>query len=151
VLSARAIAPCLNSTIFFDVVAKEPTAVTTEGVLEFLQDQRKPFYDGKVVRLSDGESGLRASIIKGRLSPVSGFYAYLAWSARSVPTRCLEGSPPAGPTRPSSFLAGLQAALAWRLGTARPGLAKARSAPARLPRAGVRETDWSPKWTTEGV
>jgi hypothetical protein len=44
--------------IFFDVVGKEPTAVTTEDVLEFLQDQRKPFYDGKVVRLSDGVEGL---------------------------------------------------------------------------------------------
>ncbi len=64
--------------IFFDVVGKEPTTVTTEDVLEFLQDQRRPFYDGKIVRLSDGESGLRASTIKRRLSSVSGFYAYLA-------------------------------------------------------------------------
>ena len=75
--------------IFFDVVGKEPTAVTTEDVLGFLQDQRKPFYDGKVVRLSDGESGLRASTIKRRLSSVSGFYVYLAMvgkvSANPVP------------------------------------------------------------------
>jgi site-specific recombinase XerD len=64
--------------IFFEVVGKGPTEVTTEDVLGFLQDQRRPFYDGKVVRLSDGESGLRASTIKRRLSSVSGFYAYLA-------------------------------------------------------------------------
>ena len=81
--------------IFFDVVGKEPTTVTTEDVLEFLQDQRRPFYDGKIVRLSDGESGLRASTIKRRLSSVSGFYAYLAMVGKLGANPVPRGSPPA--------------------------------------------------------
>ena len=44
--------------ILFDVVGKEPTAVTTEDVLEFLQDQRRPFYDGKLSASQMGSRGL---------------------------------------------------------------------------------------------
>jgi site-specific recombinase XerC len=59
------------------LVDKEPTEVTAEDVLAFIQSQRAPRHEGKVVRLSDGESGLMTSTIKRRLSSVSGFYAYL--------------------------------------------------------------------------
>ncbi len=63
--------------IFFTVVAKGPAEVTTADVLSFIESQRAPLYDGKVVRLADGEAGLMASTIKRRLSSVSGLYAYL--------------------------------------------------------------------------
>jgi site-specific recombinase XerD len=63
--------------LFFESVAKEPTEVTTADVMEFVARQREPRIDAKVVRLSDGESGLSARTIKRRLSSISGFYAYL--------------------------------------------------------------------------
>lgn len=63
--------------LFFDAVAKEPAEVTTADVMEFIARQREPRIDAKVVRISDGESGLSAHTIKRRLSSVSGFYSYL--------------------------------------------------------------------------
>ena len=59
---------------FFTVVEKQPTEIVAADVFEFVADQRG---DRKVVRLSDGESGLSARTIARRLSSVSGFYAYL--------------------------------------------------------------------------
>jgi integrase/recombinase XerD len=59
---------------FFSAVDKEPTEVVTADVFDFLAHQRG---DRKVVRMSDGESGLSARTIARRLSSVSGFYAYL--------------------------------------------------------------------------
>ena len=63
--------------IFLSLVDKDPTMVTTDDVLRFVADQRAPRLDGKVVRLADGEAGLRASTIKRRLSSVAGFYSFL--------------------------------------------------------------------------
>lgn len=63
--------------LFFESVRKEPAEVTTADVLEFIARQREPRIDAKVVRISDGESGLSAHTIKRRLSSVSGLYAYL--------------------------------------------------------------------------
>jgi Phage integrase, N-terminal SAM-like domain len=59
---------------FFTVVGREPVAVTSADVFEFLAAQ---LGDRKVVRISDRESGLSARTIARRLSTVSGFYAYL--------------------------------------------------------------------------
>ena len=59
---------------FFTVVERDPLAVTSADVFEFLAAQRG---DRKVVRISDRESGLSARTIARRLSTVSGFYAYL--------------------------------------------------------------------------
>ena len=73
--------------IFLSLVDKEPTEVTTDDVLRFVADQRTPRFDGKVVRLVDGESGLMASTIKRRLSSVSGFYSFL------VMTEALDRNP----------------------------------------------------------
>jgi integrase/recombinase XerD len=42
---------------FFTVIQKEPTAVVAGDIFDFLADQRG---DRRVVRLSDGESGLSA-------------------------------------------------------------------------------------------
>ncbi len=63
--------------VFFAMVGKDPTAVTTADVFGFIQAQRRPRLGSKVVRLEDGESGLAARTIKRRLASVSGFYGYL--------------------------------------------------------------------------
>ncbi|MDA8046542.1 MAG: tyrosine-type recombinase/integrase [Actinomycetota bacterium] len=59
---------------FFTVVAKDPLEVAAADIFEFLADQRG---DRRVVRLSDGESGMSARTIARRLSSVSGFYSYV--------------------------------------------------------------------------
>jgi integrase/recombinase XerD len=68
----RAVAHDLKT--FFAVVEKPPAEVVAADVFEFLGHQRG---DRKIVRISDGESGLSARTIARRLSSVSGFYAYL--------------------------------------------------------------------------
>ena len=68
----RAVAHDLKT--FFTVVEKPPADVVAADVFEFLAHQRG---DRRVVRISDGESGLSARTIARRLSSVSGFYAYL--------------------------------------------------------------------------
>jgi integrase/recombinase XerD len=62
---------------FFAVVAKEPAEVIVGDVLGFIREQRQPRGDGRVVRLSDGESGLSSRTIKRRLSTVSGLFGWL--------------------------------------------------------------------------
>lgn len=59
---------------FFSVVDKDPMAVNSSDVFEFLAHQRG---DRTVVRIADRESGLAASTIARRLSSVSSLYAYL--------------------------------------------------------------------------
>lgn len=63
--------------VFFGVVTKEPAAVTTADVLEFIKAQRAPRRGESVVRLEDGEAGLAARTIKRRLATLSGLFAYL--------------------------------------------------------------------------
>ena len=63
--------------VFFEVVAKEPSEVTTADVLDFIKAQRAPRRGSKVVRLEDREPGLSARTIKRRLATVSGLFAYL--------------------------------------------------------------------------
>ncbi|HUK69960.1 MAG TPA: tyrosine-type recombinase/integrase [Streptosporangiaceae bacterium] len=64
--------------VFFEVVGKEPTAVTRADVFAFLAAQRAPRKGDTVVRLEDGEPGLAARTIARRLSSVSGLFGYLA-------------------------------------------------------------------------
>src|ERR1039458_5232612 len=59
---------------FFNVIDKDPAEVVAADVFDFLAHQRG---DRRVVRMSDGESGLSARTIARRLSSVSGFYSYL--------------------------------------------------------------------------
>jgi site-specific recombinase XerD len=68
----RAVAHDLKT--FFSVVDKDPVDVVAADVFDFVADQRG---DRRVVRISDGESGLSARTIARRLSSISGFYAYL--------------------------------------------------------------------------
>ena len=59
---------------FFGVVDKDPAEVVAADVFDFLAHQRG---DRRVVRISDGESGLSARTIARRLSSISGLYSYL--------------------------------------------------------------------------
>ncbi len=68
----RAVAHDLKT--FFAVVEKAPAEVVAADVFDFLADQRG---DRKVLRISDGESGLSARTIARRLSSISGLYSYL--------------------------------------------------------------------------
>jgi integrase len=64
-------------SVFFSV-AKEPAEVTATDVLGFITAQRRPQPGAeKVVRISDGGSGLSVATIKRRLAAVSSFYGYL--------------------------------------------------------------------------
>ncbi len=63
--------------VFFTEIDKEPVDVVVNDVLAFISAQRRSLFEGKVVRLSDGGSGLMASTIKRRLSSLSGFFSYL--------------------------------------------------------------------------
>jgi site-specific recombinase XerD len=65
-------------TVFFRVVGKEPSEVTTKDVLAFVTNQRRPRNGAEnVVRISDGGSGLSTSTIKRRLAAVSSLFCYL--------------------------------------------------------------------------
>ena len=60
--------------VFFSIVAKDPDAVTTADVLDFITAQRG---DRRVLRLADGGSGLSARTIQRRLSSISGLFGFL--------------------------------------------------------------------------
>jgi len=62
---------------FFGIIDKAPIEVKPSDVLQFVTEQRKPSGDGRIVRISDGESGLSARTIKRKLSSVSGLFSYL--------------------------------------------------------------------------
>ena len=47
--------------VFFTEIDKEPADVVVSDVLAFITAQRQPLFEGKVVRLSDGWSGLMAT------------------------------------------------------------------------------------------
>src|SRR4051794_26624192 len=68
------LATAYDLKVFFEVVAKEPAAVTAADVFAFLAEQRSPRRGEKVVRIEDGEAGLAARTIARRLSSVAGFF-----------------------------------------------------------------------------
>ncbi|WP_338479762.1 tyrosine-type recombinase/integrase [Rhodococcus sp. DN22] len=70
------LAQTFDLKVFFTIIGKEPTQVSTSDVLAFIQAQRLPRKEN-VVRLSDGESGLAISTIKRRLASISGLFSYL--------------------------------------------------------------------------
>jgi len=71
------LATAYDLLVFFSVIHKHPTAVTSVDVFTFLEAQRSPRRDGRVVRLEDRERGLAVRTIKRRLASVSGLFAYL--------------------------------------------------------------------------
>lgn len=62
--------------VFFTLIPKGPVEVTTADVLAFVTEQRS-VGDPKVVRLSDGESGLSSRTIQRRLSSLSSMFSFL--------------------------------------------------------------------------
>ena len=72
--------------VFFTVVPKDPVEVTTADVLAFITSQRS-LGDRKVVRLSDGESGLSSRTIQPRLSSLSSMFSLLCGIERSASLR----------------------------------------------------------------
>jgi integrase/recombinase XerD len=70
------LAQMFDLKVFFTVVAKAPTVVTTTDVFAFIEAQRLPRRTN-VIRFADVESGLAASTIKRRLASVSGLFSYL--------------------------------------------------------------------------
>ena len=71
------LAAAFDLKVFFAWSGKEPAAVVTKDVIAFVAAQRAPRPGVKVVRMSDGGSGLSARTVARRLSSLSGFYAYL--------------------------------------------------------------------------
>ncbi len=71
------LAAAFDLKVFFSVVHKEPAEVTSADVIDFITSQRAPRVSSKVVRISDGGSGLSARTVARRLSSISGLYAYL--------------------------------------------------------------------------
>lgn len=64
--------------VFFTVVQKDPLAVATKDVFDFVTAQRRPRAGAEnVVRIADGEAGLSAATIKRRLAAVSSLYGFL--------------------------------------------------------------------------
>ena len=80
-LGARArpntvLATAFDLKVFFSVVGKPPTRVSSGDVFGFIRSQQTGEGDRTVVRL-DGTSGVSSRTIRRRLSSVAGFYAYL--------------------------------------------------------------------------
>lgn len=71
------LATAYDLKVFFSVVGREPSRVSTADVFAFLSEQRAPRRGPGVVRLEDRESGLSARTIKRRLASVSGLFGYL--------------------------------------------------------------------------
>jgi len=63
--------------IFFAWSRREPSDVTAKDVIAFVSAQRAPRATKKIVRISDGSSGLSSRTVARRLSSISGLYAYL--------------------------------------------------------------------------
>src|SRR5579884_1115945 len=71
------LAAAFDLKVFFCWVQKEPSAVTGRDVVNFIAAQRAPRTQTKVVRISDGSSGLSSRTVARRLSSISGLFAYL--------------------------------------------------------------------------
>lgn len=71
------LATAFDLKVFFEVVVRDPTEVTTRDVLAFVEAQREPRQGENVVRIDDGGQGLSARTIKRRLSSVSGLFGFL--------------------------------------------------------------------------
>ena len=72
------LAAAFDLKVFFSWAQKEPGAVThARDVINFVAAQRAPRATAKVVRISDGGSGLSARTVARRLSSISGLFAYL--------------------------------------------------------------------------
>lgn len=71
------LAAAFDLKVFFAWSGLEPAEVSPRDVVRFVAAQRSSKTGGKVVRITDGGSGLSSRTVARRLSTVSGFYAYL--------------------------------------------------------------------------
>ena len=71
------VATAFDLKVFLSWAQKEPSEVTARDIVNFVAAQRAPRVSSKVVRISDGGSGLSTRTIARRLSSISGFFAYL--------------------------------------------------------------------------
>jgi integrase/recombinase XerD len=71
------LAAAFDLKVFFCFAQKEPSQITSRDVLNFIAAQRTPRTQTKVVRISDGGSGLSARTVARRLSSISGLFSYL--------------------------------------------------------------------------
>lgn len=71
------LATAFDLKVFFSVVEKDPAQVTRADVFIFLKSRRTSNEEAKIVLFEDGERGLSARTIAGRLSSVSGLFGYL--------------------------------------------------------------------------
>jgi len=83
------LATAYDLKVFFSVVTKDPLEVSTADVLGFLTAQRRG--TAKVVRISDGSSGMALSTLQRRLSSLSRFYPYLVATDRLARSPVLRG------------------------------------------------------------
>jgi len=95
--------------VFFAVVDKTPTRVTSSDVMLFITRQRNGDGDRRVVPI-DRSGGLSSRTIRRRLSSVSGFYAYLmvrddtSVSRNPVPRGLVTRRERSGPKRRASLI-----------------------------------------------
>lgn len=71
------VATAFDLKVFLSWARKEASEVTARDIVNFVASQRAPRVSSKVVRISDGGSGLSTRTIARRLSSISGFFAYL--------------------------------------------------------------------------
>ena len=71
------VATAFDLKVFLSWAEKEPAELTARDIVNFVAAQRAPRVSAKVVRISDGGSGLSARTVARRLSSISGFFAYL--------------------------------------------------------------------------
>ena len=71
------VATAFDLKVFLSWAKKEPAEVTARDIVNFVASQRSSRVSSKVVRISDGGSGLSTRTIARRLSSISGFFAYL--------------------------------------------------------------------------
>jgi site-specific recombinase XerD len=71
------VATAFDLKVFLSWAGKEPVEITARDIVNFVSAQRAPRVSSKVVRISDGGSGLSTRTIARRLSSISGFFAYL--------------------------------------------------------------------------
>jgi site-specific recombinase XerD len=71
------LAAAFDLKVFFCWAQKEPSQITSRDVIDFVSSQRAPRTTAKIVRISDGGSGLSARTVARRLSSISGLFSYL--------------------------------------------------------------------------
>jgi integrase/recombinase XerD len=89
------LATAYDLAVFFRVVDKSPTEVSTADVLAFVTSQRHGTQDGRL-QVVDDVVGVSSRTVARRLSIISGLFAYRTPAATLLPTRSRADCPRAG-------------------------------------------------------